>query len=73
MTEPDRVGVRDGRRVVGERHIETADAENGADVPDAVALSTWPIELREQATGPRLRYPRDGRRRRDRSARCGAP
>jgi hypothetical protein len=26
-----------------------------------VALATWPIELREQATGPRLRYPRDGR------------
>lgn len=58
---PARLGVRESRRVVGERRIETADVENGATFPDAVALSTWPIELREQATGPRLRYPRDGR------------
>ena len=58
---PARAGVRESRRVVGERRIETADVENGATFDDVVALSTWPIELREQTTGPRLRYPRDGR------------
>jgi hypothetical protein len=58
---PARVGVRESRRVVGERRVETADVEAGATFADAIALATWPIELREQATGPRLRYPRDGR------------
>ena len=58
---PARAGVRESRRVVGERRVETADVESGATFPDAVALATWPIELREQASGPRLRYPRDGR------------
>jgi hypothetical protein len=58
---PARVGVRESRRVVGERRIETADVERGATFPDSVALATWPIELREQTTGPRLRYPRDAR------------
>ena len=58
---PARVGVRESRRVVGERRVETTDVESGATFPDAVALATWPIELREHATGPRLRYPRDGR------------
>jgi hypothetical protein len=58
---PARVGVRESRRAIGERRIATEDVEAGAVFPDAVALATWPIELREQATGPRLRYPRDGR------------
>lgn len=58
---PARVGVRESRRVVGEHRIETDDIERGATFPDAVALATWPIELREQTTGPRLRYPRDAR------------
>ena len=54
---PGRIGVRESRRVVGEARIETEDLLAGATAPDAVALSTWPIELRETATGPRLRYP----------------
>ena len=40
---------------------ETDDLENGAEFDDAVALATWPMELRETNRGPRLRYPRDGR------------
>ncbi len=58
---PARVGVRESRRVIGEHRIETADVERGASFPDQIALATWPIELREQTTGPRLRFPRDGR------------
>lgn len=54
---PARIGVRESRRVVGEARIETEALLAGAATPDAVALSTWPIELRENATGPRLRYP----------------
>lgn len=58
---PARVGVRESRRALGEIRVETADVEEGATFPDQIALATWPMELREQATGPRLRYPRDGR------------
>ena len=58
---PARVGVRESRRALGERRIETADLEGGATFADAVALATWPMEMREQATGARLRFPRDDR------------
>ncbi len=58
---PARVGVRESRRIVGEARVEAADVLCGAQVADAVALSTWPIELRESATGPRLRFPEGGR------------
>jgi len=58
---PARVGVRESRRALGERRIETSDIEQGAVFADAVALATWPMELREQATGARLRFPLDDR------------
>lgn len=58
---PARVGVRESRRIVGERRLETADVERGARFADAVALATWPMEMREQATGARLRFPHDDR------------
>jgi hypothetical protein len=58
---PTRIGIRESRRIVGEYRMEAADLERGATFPDAVALATWPMELRETNRGPRLRYPRDGR------------
>ncbi len=54
---PSRAGVRESRRIIGRARLETADVENGAQFSDQVALSAWPMELRETATGPRLRYP----------------
>ncbi len=58
---PTRVGIRESRRVVGRCRLETADLENGACFPDAIARATWPMELRESNRGPRLRYPVGGR------------
>jgi hypothetical protein len=58
---PTRVGIRESRRVQGDIRIEAADILNGATFPDCVSLSTWPIELREQATGPRLEFPKENR------------
>jgi hypothetical protein len=49
--------VRESRRIVGRYRIEAADIEQGAQFPDAVAFAAWPMELRETALGPRLRYP----------------
>ena len=54
---PSRAGVRESRRVVGRYRIETADVEAGTVFPDAVACSAWPMELRENTQGPKLRYP----------------
>lgn len=58
---PARVGVRESRRVRGRATVTSADVLGGAEHADVVALGTWPIELRETATGPRWRFP-DGNR-----------
>ena len=63
---PSRAGVRESRRVVGRYRLETEDVSNGAEFPDTVAHSAWPMELRETASGPRLRFPMDERS-------CGVP
>ncbi len=54
---PTRVGVRESRQVVGRYRLETKDVESGAQFPDQVAFAAWPMELRETASGPRLRFP----------------
>lgn len=54
---PVRAGVRESRRIVGRYRLEAADIENGAQFDDTVAFAAWPMELRETATGPRLRFP----------------
>lgn len=63
---PSRAGVRESRRVVGQYRIETEDVAAGAEFTDAVAHSAWPMELRETAHGPKLRFPVDERA-------CGVP
>jgi hypothetical protein len=58
---PARVGIRESRRVVGDYLLDASDLKSGATFPDAIALATWPIELRETARGPRLRFPENER------------
>ncbi len=41
--------------------LETRDLEIGARFEDSIALATWPMELRENNRGPRLRYPEKNR------------
>lgn len=54
---PTRAGVRESRRIVGRYRLETEDIERGAPFDDSVAFAAWPMELRETAKGPRLRFP----------------
>jgi hypothetical protein len=54
---PVRAGVRESRRIVGRYRLEAEDIERGTQFADAVAYAAWPMELRETATGPRLRFP----------------
>jgi hypothetical protein len=63
---PARVGVRESRRITGRYRIEGADILAGAEFPDTVAYSAWPMEFRETASGPRLRFPVEERS-------CGIP
>jgi hypothetical protein len=63
---PSRVGVRESRRIVGRYRLEADDLLRGAEFPDAVAIAAWPMELRETASGPRLRFPTNGQP-------CGIP
>ncbi len=58
---PTRAGVRESRRIVGQYRLEANDLESGATFSDAIALATWPMELRETSTGARLRYPVENR------------
>ncbi len=58
---PARVGIRESRRVRGEITISADDVLRGTESHDVVALGTWPMELREKATGPRWRFPEDNR------------
>ncbi len=54
---PTRVGLRESRRVRGRAVVTGADVLRGTARADAVALGTWPMELRERATGPRWHFP----------------
>ena len=58
---PSRVGIRESRRVRGEITITADDVLRGTETPDVVAFGTWPMELREKATGPRWRFPENNR------------
>ena len=46
---------------MGRARLSEDDLRVGAEFPDGVALATWPMELRETNSGPRLRYPDGGR------------
>ena len=63
---PSRAGVRESRRVIGQYRVTSDDIAAGTEFPDTVAWSAWPMEFRETANGPRLRFPAEERS-------CGVP
>jgi hypothetical protein len=54
---PSRAGVRESRRISGVYQLQGEDILRGRKFADAIARATWPLELRERATGPRWRFP----------------
>jgi len=58
---PARAGIREGHRVKGLEELTAQDVLTGARYKDEVALSSWPIELRETALGPKFRFPEANR------------
>jgi len=63
---PVRAGIRESRRWLGETTLTGDDLINGRRFEDEIALATWPMEFRENAKGPKLRYPKENRP-------CGIP
>jgi len=63
---PERIGIRESRRVNG-RHVITAGEVLSGTVPeDTVCFSFWPLEWHEAGAAMRLVYPDNG-------AACGVP
>ena len=58
---PVRAGVRESRRWIGDYVLTGEDLLSGARFDDEIALATWPMEFRETAKGPKLRYPEGNR------------
>lgn len=58
---PVRIGVRETRRWIGETVLTGEDLLAGRRFDDEVALATWPMEFRETARGPKLRFPEGNR------------
>ncbi len=63
---PLRAGVRESRRWLGEHVLTGEELAAGTRFDDEIALATWPMEYRETARGPRLRFPAENRP-------CGIP
>lgn len=58
---PARAGIRESYRVQGLEELTEQDILTGARYQDEVAISSWPIELRETAHGPKFRFPEGNR------------
>ncbi len=63
---PDRIGIRESRRVRGRAVVTGEDILSGVTPADTVCLSAWPMEMHESGSAMRLVYPPDG-------APCGVP
>jgi hypothetical protein len=63
---PARAGIRESRRWIGEQVLTEEDILSSRQQELDVAVSTWPMEVRETARGPRLLFPREPRG-------CGIP
>lgn len=58
---PTRAGVRESRRWIGEQVLTGEDLLVGRRFKNEIALATWPMEFRETARGPKLRFPEGDR------------
>lgn len=58
---PVRAGIRESRRWIGESILTGEQILAGERFADEIGLATWPMEFREDAKGPKLRFPLDDR------------
>ena len=58
---PAQAGVRESRRVTGRDRLTAEDVLEGKACVAPAAFTSWPLELRENARGPRFKFPIDNR------------
>ena len=58
---PAQAGIRESRRVTGISRLTGEDILQGKSGENPVAFAAWPLELRENARGPRFRFPESNR------------
>ena len=58
---PARAGIRESRRILGVEMLTEEDILAGKDISGAAAYASWPLELRENAKGPKFRFPENNR------------
>ncbi len=58
---PAQAGIRESRRLSGLVCLTEEDILQGRQVENSAALACWPLELRENAKGPRFRFPEENR------------
>lgn len=58
---PAQAGIRESRRVTGIATLTGEDILQGRSGENSVAFAAWPLELRENARGPRFRFPEANR------------
>lgn len=63
---PERIGIRESRRVKGQHIITAQEVLSGVVPDDTVCFSFWPLEWHEAGAAMRLVYPENG-------AACGVP
>jgi hypothetical protein len=54
---PQKIGVRETRHMLGHYVMQEADILRAASFPDAVARSSWPVELWQGHKGANFKYP----------------
>jgi hypothetical protein len=55
---PAKAGIRESRRWIGEYVLTGEDLLESRRFDDEIALATWPMEMRETAKGPKLKFPK---------------
>jgi hypothetical protein len=58
---PAQVGIRESRRITGHVTLTGEDVLVGRECANPAAFTSWPLELRETAKGPRLKFPEGNR------------
>ena len=58
---PAQAGIRESRRVLGLGCLTEDDILQGRTGKEPLAFASWPLELRENAKGPRFRFPVENR------------
>lgn len=58
---PAQAGIRESRRACGVARLTEEDIIQGKQIENQAALACWPLELRENAKGPRFRFPVENR------------